>query len=161
MERLTRPIEIRIRLNVEFDSSEAILNDYLHNTEAAPYPFREMVMLALKSYWLPFAYKSQKNSLEKLRQATLDSIYRLQMHLSYLHSVTGIELNELAPLVYPPYLSSTTPKQELPDISSTAAASSVAQTATDKQIAIEEVPVGEQGDPQQWKIPFEFTNALH
>lgn len=147
---MKRPIEIRIRINVEFDSSEAALADYLHDSSAAPFPFREMVMLALKSYWLPLAYKRQKAAPEKLHEVTLDCIYRLQLHIQYLQSMIGIKL-EPAVLGVDPLIQPNAPSSEqLEDFTVAEATADVASFELEESEA----------DGGKWDVPFEFTSKL-
>lgn len=148
---MKKPIEIRVRINVEFDSSEAILADYLHDAKVAPYPLREMVMLALKSYWLPFAYKRQKLKGEKLHQATLDSIYRLQLHLQYLQSMMGIKL-ERGELGIDLLTQSDTPSEQPED-------STVVALEATEDLTSEELEEDKEAD-DKWNVPFGFTSKL-
>lgn len=88
----------RVRVRVGSDSPEAIVMNYL-NSKQTLYPARDMVMLALITYWLPIAYRdSNLGAKENLERLIRDSIYRLQLHLQYLHQMLGEETLEEAAL---------------------------------------------------------------
>lgn len=80
--KLKKKIEFRVQLTVEEGSAEERLWSYLHDKKQRPFTFKQMVMTALKSYWLPMAWLSQNR--EQAQSAMLDSLYNFQLHSSYL-----------------------------------------------------------------------------
>ena len=51
-----KKIDFRFRMRTDTASALGILFDYLSEGSYPPYSSREMVIQALKSYWMPFAY---------------------------------------------------------------------------------------------------------
>ncbi|MBV8885930.1 MAG: hypothetical protein JO235_18310 [Chroococcidiopsidaceae cyanobacterium CP_BM_RX_35] len=146
---MKKTIEIRLRIKVEYDSSEAVLVEYLRDVEATPYPFREMVMLALKTFWLPYAYKHLKVTSEQLHQVTLESIYGLLIHLQRLQSMIGIKLDS-------GMIGSILPIQV--NTASVSISASEAVHNSDNSLT-EELSV-EEADDGEWNVPFQFTSNL-
>jgi hypothetical protein len=83
--------EFRLRTRTRKESSEAIILSYL-NSKDTLYPPKDMVMIALMSYWLPLAYQSLgKGAKENLNQNIRACIYRLKLHLQYLQEMLSSE----------------------------------------------------------------------
>ncbi len=83
--------EFRVRARVEPNSPEAIVLNYL-NSRQTLYPSKDMALIALMSYWLPLAYRDDEmRSQESLNRVIRNSIYRLKLHLQYLHQMLGDE----------------------------------------------------------------------
>ncbi len=83
--------EFRVRARVESNSPEAIVLNYL-NSRQTLYPSKDMALIALMSYWLPLAYRDDEmRSQESLNRVIRNSIYRLKLHLQYLHQMLGDE----------------------------------------------------------------------
>ena len=83
--------EIRVRLKGEESSKELVLAKYL-NSSNTPYKTKEMIMMALLAYWLPFAYKDKFGIVDK--ECVLSCIYRLKLHQDYLLEMLGSEVLE-------------------------------------------------------------------
>ncbi len=85
-----RTIEIRTRISVEIGSPEEILWEYLKNKKVTPYPFHQMLTMAVTPFWLALAYQHNKYSENLVAQALEDGTYGWQLHDKYLHQKTRI-----------------------------------------------------------------------
>ena len=149
-----KKISKEIRLQIKDEASEEVLlNEYLHDRGSCPYGYREMIMLALKAFWLPFAYKRLGVRGEELRKATIDSIYQLQMHVSYLHSQIGFELEGVGVMV----ASSISPGSA--STSNTSAPNTAVARGEDTS-SLPELVSEDEALTEEWHVPFEFTNKL-
>ena len=84
---VTKKFLIRFQVQALEDSNEGILLTYLHSKDA-PYPFNDMALNALKSYWLPLAYKDDSAAEpEEKKQAISDCIDRLQLQEQHLRQM--------------------------------------------------------------------------
>lgn len=83
--------EFRLRARTDTNSSEAMLIKYLNSRDTL-YPARDMVMIALKSYWLPLACQSVGEENLDLEQLVRSCLYRLQLHQQYLLELLGESL---------------------------------------------------------------------
>ncbi|MBD2531897.1 hypothetical protein H6G97_20835 [Nostoc flagelliforme FACHB-838] len=87
--------EFRLRTRVQQESPEAILLSYL-NSKDTIYPPKDMVMIALMSYWLPLAYQAAgKGTKDNLDYNIRSCIYRLKLHQQYLQEMLGEEPADL------------------------------------------------------------------
>ena len=111
--------------------------------------FREMVMLALRTFWLPYAYKRLKVTSEQLHQVTLESIYGLLIHLQRLQSMIGLKLDS-------GMIGSILPMQV--NAASMSISASEAVHNSDNSLT-EELSV-EEADDGEWNVPFQFTSNL-
>ena len=89
---MKKDYELRLRLKLEESTTEAILLDYLQNKEQVPSRCREMVMKALRTLWLPLAYKRTGRDTEKIRQALINCDYMWKMHFLDLQQELGVYL---------------------------------------------------------------------
>ncbi|MBV9387052.1 MAG: hypothetical protein JOZ78_11560 [Chroococcidiopsidaceae cyanobacterium CP_BM_ER_R8_30] len=86
-----RKFQIWLQLRVRDDSPEAMLVNYL-NSKDTLYPLKDMAMIALRSYWLPLAYRDNSLiALEEKDKVVRDSIYRLKLQMQ-----TFLEMSEKA-----------------------------------------------------------------
>lgn len=89
--------ELRLRLKLEEGTTEAILLDYLQDKEQGPSRCREMVMMALRTLWLPLAYQRTGRSQKAIRQALINCDYMWKIHFLELEQQLGVYL-ERSPL---------------------------------------------------------------
>jgi hypothetical protein len=73
-------VEFRLRSRVKTDSPEAMLFKYL-NSRNTLYPAKDMVIIAISSYWLPLAYQAEEQPVD-LEPHIRACLYRLQLHSS-------------------------------------------------------------------------------
>lgn len=59
----SRQVDFRFRMKAHTNTSEGILLDYIRNGCHPFFSAREMVVRALKAYWLPFAYRDHQEVL--------------------------------------------------------------------------------------------------
>jgi hypothetical protein len=84
---VTKKFQIRFQVQALEDSNDGILLTYLHSKDA-PYPFNDMALNALKSYWLPLAYKDDSAAEpEEKKRAISDCIDRLQLQEQHLRQM--------------------------------------------------------------------------
>lgn len=82
--------EIRVRIKGEENNKELVLAKYL-NSKKTPYKTKEMVMMALSAYWLPFAYKDKFGTVD--RECILSCLHLLELQRDYLLKMLGRESN--------------------------------------------------------------------
>ncbi len=76
-----RKFQIWFQLRACDDSPEAVLVNYL-NSKDTLYPLKDMAMIAIRSYWLPLAYRDNNSiALEEKDNVVRDSIYRLKLQV--------------------------------------------------------------------------------
>lgn len=111
--------QVRFQVTASPTSREGVLLAYLLARET-PYPLRDMVMLAVQSFWLPLAYRDrQETSLSppELEQLVRSCVLRLQMQQQYLQALLPKPLAELSePLVEPKPLLTLGRTADGPDI---------------------------------------------
>ena len=90
-------VEFRLRSRVKADSSEAVVIKYL-NSRNTLYPAKDMVMIAISSYWLPLAYQAV-DQLVDLEPHIRACLYRLQLHSSYLMGMLGEIPSKNTPMI--------------------------------------------------------------
>ncbi|NET37678.1 MAG: hypothetical protein F6K19_37615 [Cyanothece sp. SIO1E1] len=87
--------DYRLRIQIPVDSSEATLLEYIKQERHPVFSHKEMVLSALRAYWLPFAYEDAQRQQaeiqpEKLKRLAQDAIYRLKQQALYLQEVFGL-----------------------------------------------------------------------
>ncbi|MEJ6486124.1 hypothetical protein N0Y54_33515 [Nostoc punctiforme UO1] len=113
-------VEFRLRSRVKADSPEAMLFKYL-NSRNTLYPAKDMVIIAISSYWLPLAYQAQEQPVD-LEPHIRACLYRLQLHSSYLMGLLGeipsqaatmiaVDRNSLSSLSLPSNIPATEPSK--------------------------------------------------
>ncbi|MHC5917641.1 MAG: hypothetical protein ACYTXE_43210 [Nostoc sp.] len=116
-------VEFRLRSRVKTDSPEAMLFKYL-NSRNTLYPAKDMVMIAISSYWLPLAYQAQEQPVD-IEPHIRACLYRLQLHSSYLMGLLGeipsqaammiaVDRNSLSSLSLPSNIPPTEPSKISP-----------------------------------------------
>lgn len=84
--------ELRLRLKLEERTTEAILLDYLQDKEQVPSRCRDMVMMALRTLWLPLAYQRTGRDQEEILQALINCDYMWKIHFLELQQQLGVYL---------------------------------------------------------------------
>ena len=80
-----KKIDFRFRMRTDTASALGILFDYLSEGSYPPYSSREMVIQALKSYWMPFAYcRSDFSQRSVAKRLARESIASLQQQIREL-----------------------------------------------------------------------------
>lgn len=84
---VVRKLQVRFQVQAQDDSLEAVLLDYL-TSRSAPYPFDDMAINALRSFWLPFAYRDSKLGMKSEKDKVIhDCIDRLKLQKQYLQEM--------------------------------------------------------------------------
>jgi hypothetical protein len=95
----TKKFDYRVRIQVAADSPDGILLDCLKNERHQSYAHKEMLLWALRAYWMPIAYQLQqeqgKQSLSEaqMKRMAQDAIHQLRQQIAYLQSTFGVEQN--------------------------------------------------------------------
>jgi hypothetical protein len=95
----TKKFDYRVRIQVAADSPDGILLDCLKNERHQSYSHKEMLLWALRAYWMPIAYQLQqeqgKRSLSEaqMKRMAQDAIHQLRQQITYLQSTFGVEQN--------------------------------------------------------------------
>lgn len=94
-----KKFDYRVRIQVAADSPDGILLDCLKNERHQSYSHKEMLLWALRAYWMPIAYQLQqeqgKRSLPEaqMKRMAQDAIHQLRQQIAYLQSTFGVEPN--------------------------------------------------------------------
>ncbi len=95
----TKKFDYRVRIQVAAESPDGILLDCLKNERHQSYSHKEMLLWALRAYWMPIAYQLQqeqgKRSLSEaqMKRMAQDAIHQLRQQIAYLQSTFGVEQN--------------------------------------------------------------------
>jgi hypothetical protein len=146
--------DYRVRIQVAADSPDGILLDCLKNERHQSYSHKEMLLWALRAYWMPIAYQLQqeqgKRSLSEaqMKRMAQDAIHQLRQQIAYLQSTFGVEQNLSTEGAIAPQLSQ--------QLFSLLAAHQVMEPETLEQSAS---PVIDSGDPKSESTSIEKTSA--
>jgi hypothetical protein len=97
---MTALFDYRVRVQVKTESPDAVLLDFLRNERQGSYSHKEMLLWALRAYWMPFAqqqYARSTQSETQLRHIALSSIYQLEKHIDYIRETFGLVSLESRP----------------------------------------------------------------
>lgn len=95
----TKKFDYRVRIQAAADSPDGILLDCLKNERHQSYSHKEMLLWALRAYWMPIAYRLQqeqgKRSLSEtqMKRMAQDAIHQLRQQIAYLQSTFDVEQN--------------------------------------------------------------------
>jgi hypothetical protein len=87
---MTALFDYRVRVQVKTESPDAVLLDFLRNERQGSYSHKEMLLWALRAYWMPFAQQQSARSETQLRHIALSSIYQLEKHIDYIREAFGL-----------------------------------------------------------------------
>jgi hypothetical protein len=90
---MTSLFDYRVRVQVKTESPDAVLLDFLRNERQGSYSHKEMLLWALRAYWMPFAQQQSARSGQseaQLRHIALSSIYQLEKHIDYIRETFGL-----------------------------------------------------------------------
>ena len=88
----TKKFDYRVRVQVAADSPDGVLLDCIKNERHQSYSHKEMLLWALRAYWMPTAYQLQREqgdssiSDAQMKRIALDAIHQLKQQISYLQS---------------------------------------------------------------------------
>lgn len=95
----TKKFDYRVRIQVAADSPDGILLDCIKNERHQSYSHKEMLLWALRAYWMPIAYQLRREQGElslsdaQMKRIAQDAIHQLKQQIAYLQSTFGIEQN--------------------------------------------------------------------
>lgn len=87
-----KKFDYRVRIQVAADSPDGILLDCLKNERHQSYSHKEMLLWALRAYWMPIAYQLQQEqgkrplSESQIKRMAQDAIHQLRQQIAYLQS---------------------------------------------------------------------------
>jgi len=82
-----KQFQFRFQLKTYSGTNQAVLLNYL-NSKSTPYPLKDMVMIALCSFWLPLAYRDSKEfDVQQKNEIIRDCIYRLKLQSQSISSM--------------------------------------------------------------------------
>lgn len=95
----TKKFDYRVRVQVAIDSPDGVLLDCIKNERHQSYSHKEMLLWALRAYWMPIAYQLRREqgdlllSDAQMKRIAQDAIYQLRQQIAYLQSTFGIDQN--------------------------------------------------------------------
>jgi hypothetical protein len=90
-------IDYRVRIQVAEDSPDGVLLDFLKHERHPSFSHKEMVLWALRGYWLAIAFRCRwesgvgKISEAQVQQMALDAIHQLKQQMAYIQATFEIE----------------------------------------------------------------------
>jgi hypothetical protein len=91
-----KKFDYRVRIQVGAESPDGVLLDCLKHERHPSYSHKEMLLWALRAYWLPIAYQIRQDSDDdcqtdaQLRQIAIHSIHQLKQQIAYLQTLFAI-----------------------------------------------------------------------
>ena len=93
----TKKFDYRVRIQVAAESPDGILLDCIKNERHQSYSHKEMLLWALRAYWMPIAYQLRREQGEvslsdaQMKRIAQDAIHQLRQQITYLQSTFGID----------------------------------------------------------------------
>jgi hypothetical protein len=90
-------IDYRVRIQVAEDSPDGVLLNFLKHGRHPSFSHKEMVLWALRGYWMAIAFRQYQNEREngmvsaQMRQIALDGMHQLRQQMAYIQSVFEFE----------------------------------------------------------------------
>jgi hypothetical protein len=90
-------IDYRIRIQVAEDSPDGVLLDFLKHERHPSFSHKEMVLWALRGYWMAIAFRQCKDEENdwvtdtQMQRIVTDSLHQLAQQINYIRSSFGIE----------------------------------------------------------------------
>ena len=89
---MKQQLDIKFRFQPLRSSPDGILLDYIKNRQELDSISNEMVLKALRAYWLADAYQNcGAKKGQQLKKLAINMIFALEEHANYLRTVFGIE----------------------------------------------------------------------
>jgi hypothetical protein len=90
-------IDYRVRIQVAEDSPDGVLLDFLKHERHPSFSHKEMVLWALRGYWMAIAFRQRKdegNDLvtdTQMQRIVADALHQMAQQINYIQSTFGIE----------------------------------------------------------------------
>jgi hypothetical protein len=90
-------IDYRVRIQVAEDSPDGVLLDFLKNERHPSFSHKEMVLWALRGYWMAIAFRQRLElgdalvSDAQIQRMALDTIHQLRQQISYIQSTRNMQ----------------------------------------------------------------------
>jgi hypothetical protein len=90
-------IDYRVRIQVAEDSPDGVLLDFLKHERHPSFSHKEMVLWALRGYWMAIAFRHQRElgdesmSEAQMQRLALDAIHQLKQQITYIQTTFGME----------------------------------------------------------------------
>jgi hypothetical protein len=91
-------IDYRVRIQVAEDSPDGVLLDFLKHERHPSFSHKEMVLWALRGYWMAIAFQQRWDfeeagiSQTRMQQIALDGIYQLRQQIAYIETTFKVGL---------------------------------------------------------------------
>jgi hypothetical protein len=87
-------IDYRVRIQVAEDSPDGVLLDFLKHERHPSFSHKEMVLWALRGYWMAIAFRQRSEMGDEVVEAqvqriVLDAIYQLRQQIAYVQRACG------------------------------------------------------------------------
>ncbi|BAU15921.1 hypothetical protein LEP3755_64870 (plasmid) [Leptolyngbya sp. NIES-3755] len=95
----TKKFDYRVRIQVAAESPDGILLDCIKNERHQSYSHKEMLLWALRAYWMPIAYQLRREQGEvtlsdaQMKRIAQDAVHQLRQQIAYLQSTFDIDQN--------------------------------------------------------------------
>jgi hypothetical protein len=90
-------IDYRVRIQVAEDSPDGVLLDFLKHEQHPSFSHKEMVLWALRGYWMAIAFRQRRESGKgkmseaQMQQTALDTIHQLGQQIAYIQATFEME----------------------------------------------------------------------
>jgi hypothetical protein len=91
-------IDYRVRIQVAEDSPDGMLLDFLKHERHPSFSHKEMVLWALRGYWMAIAFRQRGDfeedtiSQTRMRRIALDGIHQLRQQIAYIETTFEVGL---------------------------------------------------------------------
>jgi hypothetical protein len=91
-------IDYRVRIQVAEDSPDGVLLDFLKHERHPSFSHKEMVLWALRGYWMAIAFRwrwesgAGKMSEVQMQQMALDAVHQLKQQMVYIQATFEMEV---------------------------------------------------------------------
>jgi hypothetical protein len=95
-----KTFDYRIRIQVAEDSPDGVLLDFIKNERHPSFSHKEMVLWALRGYWMAIAFRQRQELGEdkmpepQIRQMGIDTVHQLKQQIAYIQATFEIEVME-------------------------------------------------------------------
>jgi hypothetical protein len=91
-------IDYRVRIQVAEDSPDGVLLDFLKHERHPSFSHKEMVLWALRGYWMAIAFRQRQESGEdkmlepQIQQMGVDTIHQLKQQIAYIQATFEMDV---------------------------------------------------------------------
>jgi hypothetical protein len=93
-------IDYRVRIQVAEDSPDGVLLDFLKHERHPSFSHKEMVLWALRGYWMAIAFRQRwepgdggnSEAQMQMQRMALDAIHQLKQQIAYIQTTFEMEI---------------------------------------------------------------------